>query len=317
LINYQSISLEIVDDLESWDRAEEVPTGSREKMTLIRRDDGKHHVFKFPKDRREHQIWSELIASYIAGDLLSWDVQHVGIGLLEGRPGNLLGYIFEPGRKELAQESFIEGWSLCTQVDPDFDVKRGTRHTLPLLLNVHEHILEPALGVSRQDFMTFWAKAFALDALISNTDRHAENWAVTVSQGKACMAALYDNGTSMGCGLDQIGLDRCFDKGGRIKLDHLQRHQKKGRHHVRLAEPARHGAAFEEICSSFLKVFPEGRSFFEAAEAVDLDRVVHLMCDLQHSMPLPTPYLLSERRKQHIYAILQLGVERIRNTLCK
>ena len=115
----QFISYEPIVSVDGWDRAEEVPTGSRVKMTVIHPTTGKYHIFKYPKERREHQIWSELIASYIAGDLLGWDVQLTAIAQKDGRVGNLLEYIYEPGSDSAAQELFTEGWSLCTQVDPD------------------------------------------------------------------------------------------------------------------------------------------------------------------------------------------------------
>lgn len=103
------IDIVSVIDVGNWDQAEEVPTGSREKVTLIDPQSGAHHIFKYPKVRREHQLWSELLASFIAGDLLSWDVQHTSIATRGGRLGNLLGYVFEPGSKTVAQETFTEG----------------------------------------------------------------------------------------------------------------------------------------------------------------------------------------------------------------
>ena len=82
--DYTYISLDLGQDLDSWGVAEERPTGSRPKVTLIRSTGGEFFVFKRPKDRREHQIWSELLGSYIAGDLLGRDVQNVGKLLVAG-----------------------------------------------------------------------------------------------------------------------------------------------------------------------------------------------------------------------------------------
>ncbi len=234
LKEFNHINVATVIDVSLWDRAEEVPTGSREKATLINPESGSHYIFKYPKEHREHQIWSELLASFVAGDLLRWNVQHTSIAVNHGRLGNLLGYVYEPGSPTAPQETFIEGWQFCTQVDQDFDVKKGTRHTLPLIVDVCDQLLVPSFGLQQEDFMGFWARALALDTLISNTDRHAENWAVIDGPDGCRMAALYDNGSSMGCGIDQLGLARAFEETGKIKSSHLDQQKRNGCHHLRL-----------------------------------------------------------------------------------
>lgn len=309
------ISFNPVVTVDGWDRTEELPTGTREKVTLIDPETGGYYIFKYPKERREHQIWSELLASYIAGDLLDWEVQHTSIAERGGRLGNLLGYIFEPGTADKAQETFTEGWTLCTEMDPEFDVDKGTRHTLPLLMQVAEKVQEPEFGVSKECFLDFWARALALDTLISNTDRHAENWAIIRGPAGARMAPLYDNGSSLGCGIDIVGLDRVFDSKGRITSGHLDKQFKNGRHHVRVEAPHKHGGLFVDVCSEFLRLAPGGRHWFEQVEAVDIDKICDLMDSISTDLPLDEAYFLSEKRQQHICAMLQIGRERIRNAL--
>lgn len=173
------IDVSRVVDVADWDRAEEVPTGSREKVTVIEPETGRHHIHKFPKVHREHQLWSELLASYIAGDLLGWEVQH------------------------------------------------------------------------------------------------------------------------------------------RLKDEHLEKQRQNGCHHLRLDGPAKRGGKFEDVCIAFLQHYPGGKHWFEAAEGVDIDAVCRLMDSISERMSLSEPHSLSERRRQHIYAMLQIGVERIRNVLCR
>ena len=98
------VTISVIPDVGSWDRSEERPTGSREKVTVIDPDRGTYHIFKFPKLGREHQIWSELPASYIAGDLLGWEIQHAGLDIENERCGNLLEYVFERDQKGHVQE---------------------------------------------------------------------------------------------------------------------------------------------------------------------------------------------------------------------
>jgi hypothetical protein len=309
------VTISDIPDVGSWDRAEERPTGSREKVTVIEPDRGTYHIFKFPKPDREHQIWSELLASYIAGDLLGWEVQHTGLGIENGRCGNLLEYVFEPGRKGHAQETFTEGWTFCKQVDPEFDFDKGTRHTLPLLVRVCDEVLTPAYGLDRGEFLDFWAKAVALDSLISNTDRHAENWAIVTGPDGSRMAPLYDNGSSLGCGLDEKRLNGVFDGRGNILANHLDGQRRKGRHHLRVSEPSKKGSHFGSVCSGILEIHPDGKRWFEVVEALDINKIADLMVRIGTETDLPEPYLLTERRQQHIYAMLQIGLERIRNAL--
>jgi len=303
-------------DISDWVLSEETLTGSREKVTLVEPDTNHYYIHKFPKQSREHQLWSELLASYIAGDLLGWEVQHTSIALRKEEPGNLLRYVYAPEKDPDTLEVFTEGWRFCTQVDSDFDVDKGTRHTLPLIIQVCDEVLVPKKGLNRNDFMDFWARGLALDTLISNTDRHAENWAVIEGpDGTLRMAAFYDNGSSLGCGIDQVGLDRAFDASGELKDSHIEKQRRNGRHHLRLDEPGKRGGDFEEVCVAFLSHYPEGRRWFEDAGKVDIDAVRRLMASIPEQISLPEPHRLSDRRSRHIYAMLQIGMERIKNVL--
>ena len=318
---FQFISFAPVPNVDGWVPEVEKPTGTRKKTTLIEPCTGQHHIFKFPKERREHQIWSELLGSFIAGDLLGWDVQHTSIGKFQGQIGNILRYFFDPGSKSSenasGKETFTEGWTLCTQIDTDFDVDKGTRHTLPLLMRVCDEIIVPNYCISRKCFLDFWGQAFALDCLISNTDRHAENWVIIQGRSGARMAPLYDNGSSLGCGLDQIGLDRAFDQNQSVSVAHIERQRKIGRHHVRAREPANKGASFEEICEEFLKAYPEGRRWLKEALHADIGAVDGLMDLIGKRSEFDDPYRLSAKRQKHINAMLQIGQERIRNILAR
>ena len=315
---YQYISFVPVRDVSCWDCAEEWPTGTRKKVTVIEPDTGKHHIFKFPKERREHQIWSEMLGSFVAGDLLGWDVQRVGIAVMQGHLGNLLGYIYEPGSLESNREIFIEGYWFCKESDPKYDRGKGTRHTLPLLLRVCDEVLVTQYNLDRNQYLDFWARAFALDCLISNTDRHAENWAVIVDlEGRARMAPLYDNGTSLGCNIDQVGLGRAFGGSGDLLDTHLEKQRRNGRHHVRAVEQCKRGSLFEEVCGEFLKCYPAGRRKFEEAEALNIEDVGKLMDMIMGQNCFCSPYRLTQYRQKHIFAMLRIGKERIRNVLSR
>jgi hypothetical protein len=268
----------------------------------------KASVFKEPKVGREAQIRSELLASYIAGDLLGWSVQHVSIAKRGDTYGNLMGYIFED------QDVFTEGWSFCLEVDAEYDVDRGERHTLPLLIEVGDFLVDA--GLDQGDYLGFWAQAFAFDTLISNGDRHAENWAVISSDGILRMAPLYDNASSLGCECDETGLARqWFDGNGDLNLARVQTYIERGRHHVRLSDPARAGASYDTLCRRFLELSPEHTCVFESVAELDLQPVTTLLAELVALDTIPGPYLMTGNRARQIEALLISGRERIRNIL--
>ncbi len=306
---FNSISLAPIIPLEDWSIADEPLTGSRDKSTVIDPETEKYFVFKEPKEFREAQIWSELLASFIAGDLLSWPVQHVSLALRDGKIGSLMEYIYRDG-----EETFTEGWTYCREVDPNYDIERGERHTLPLLYLIADRLESD--GLARQDYFAFWGQAFALDALISNSDRHAENWAVIKGQDGLRMAPLYDNATSMACEWDEQGLERkWFDPNGRMRKDRLNRHMANGCHHVRLNEPGTSGAPFAEICEAFLAEQPAQRLWFEQVADLNLQPLSDLIEEIVALNGLPNPFQMSLNRARQIEAVLICGQERIKNIL--
>lgn len=316
MTDHTHISFDPIPRIDDWRVLPEIPTGTRKKMVVDDPETGRYNIFKYPKERREHQLWSELLASHIAGDLLGWQVQHASIAERGGRLGNLLGYVYEPWTDAGREEALEEGWILCQAVDPLFDVDKGTRHTLPLLARIHDELIDrDPFWMDPDEFYDFRARTLAFDTLISNTDRHAENWAVILGPEGARMAALYDNGSSLGCGLDHVGLRRAFDESGRLKKSHLDRQRARGRHHLRVDGPAKHGGLFEDVCGRFLEIYPAGRHRFETAEAVDVEAVCDLMDTIGATASVQEPHCLSEERRIHMHSMLALGVERIRNVL--
>ena len=306
---YRYIALAPIVVIDDWPVAEEPLTGSRAKNTVYDPVTHRNFVFKKPKPDRESQMWSELIASYVAGDLLAWPVQHVAIASYGESFGNLIGYIYNSDGDE-----FIEGWSFCREQDPDYDLERGEHHTLPLLMAVGRAL--EADGLAEESFAAFWARAFALDALLSNTDRHAENWAVIKTGDQRRMAPLYDNATSLGCEVDEGRLAQSwFDGRNQLRSETVQRYLSRGRHHVRLEQPGSRGTPFADICSAFLQVAPEQRAVFEQVANLDLQPVSGLLAEIIAMEGVPAPYAMSERRAVQIESLLISGRERIRNIL--
>lgn len=305
------VSLDVVRGVETWGALDERPPGSREKQTVIHPITGKYWIFKYPKDRRAYQIWSELVASYIAGDILGWDVQYVSIGLFDGRSGNLLRYFYDPDNGE----NLIEGWRLCLEVMSEYDTEKGQQHSLTLLEKIAVLVERPPYQILAANFFTFWARAIALDMLISNTDRHAHNWGVIQVADGARMAPLFDHATSLGCGIDPVGLARYFDTAGALKADLLSQFIVRGRHHLRLDVPAKEGASFSDVAAAFLSAHPETRATFEAVAELDLGPVLNLLHALRATGYPNSDCGTVEMRIGLIYAILTRGQDRVRALL--
>lgn len=303
-----SVSLEIV-DVSNWDVHTDPLRGSRVKNTIIEPVVGQLYVFKETRQGREAQVWSELIASYIAGDLLGWPVQHVSIARKAGTHGNLMRYVFDS-----PDEEFVEGWRYCRARDEAYDLDQGQRHTLPLLMSL---IDDPVvLTVPRHDYLTYWARVFAFDALISNSDRHAENWAVISKGGVQRMSPLYDNATSLGCQLDPVGLNKWFEpNGGVMRQAKLDAYMTGGRHHVRLGLPPKPRASFEDLGVAFLQLHPEQSEAFQQAGSLNLGDVGAFLEQIRQIEGLPEAYQLSVQRQKQVAAILKSGTERIKNIL--
>lgn len=301
-------------DVGGWHRLEEDSIGASSKITLVEPSTNRAHIFKQPREGKEHMIWSELLSSFIAGDLLGWEVQRAGLATWNARHGNLLAYFYDPEWKGGSEELF-EGVEICTFLDPNYDLKLGKRHTLLLLKDACD--LLGRLGLSPTAFWDFWARVFAFDSLISNPDRHAGNWAVIMGPGRIRMAPLYDNGSSLGCRVEARRLENVVNSKGVVQLSHLESLRRKGRHHVRIGGESRHGSLCEEVNAAFLDMYPSGRKWFEAAAEVDLDQVREQMETISRETDLDEPYRLTERRRCHICAMLKLGRERVTHALLK
>ncbi len=329
---YKFIDLSQVINIDGWEIEDTPAVGSRIKKNIYNQDTGNLYVFKEPKKRQQAQIWSELIASYIAGDLLGWPVQHSTIAISNGRIGNLLEYIY--GKSD----AFMHGEFFCIAVDPQYDTRLGKRHTWDLINKIAQKYMY--IDKWRENYFHFWARAIAFDTLISNTDRHAQNWSIIVKNRSTVvkdrsfikglltmllksdtekksdialeMSPLYDNATSMGCDYDAKGLEKWFQN-GKINPDKLAKHVKKGCHH--LSDSVGKRFPFETLCQRVLSEQPQTRVEFESVAALDLSRLNPILEEIMAMKDLPAEAMLSPQQAKVIMALLQAGQNRVKHSL--
>ena len=325
----------IIDDLidiTKWKSRTEITRlslGTCDKEAVVDPKDGTLCIFKLPKEDRKHQIWSEMLASFIAGRL-GWDVQCAGVAIKMDpssekvlHVGNLLPYIMK-STENGGSEVLNNGELVCVKANSNYRAydrkfrSRGSGNTLPLLQQGVCRQLHREYGIEKRQFLDFLSRMFAFDTLITCTDRHPENWGFITDEnnpGKNRMAPFFDNASSLGCSELNAKIKSAFDKNGNMIKKRKDGLKRKFRHHVRLDKPARYGATFMNVSRAFLNGYPEGRAAFEEATRLDIDEVDALMTSIRKRFKLPKQYTLTKTRQKHIRVMLEIGKERIERIL--
>ena len=175
-------------------RQKDEPLGSKPKH-WYEAADSSWHIFK---QARPGEDWSEKVACEIAA-LLEIPHAHVDLAVFGEIPG-VTSPSFVP-----AGASLIHGNELMSEVVPEYPLEqrwRVSKHSLNNALNVLAAASpSPPLDYPNRLGLE-WREIFSgyllLDALIGNTDRHHENWAL-VRWGKVdYLAPSYDHAASLG-----------------------------------------------------------------------------------------------------------------------
>ena len=295
---------------------------------MVRPKDSWNCIFKLPKDDRKHQIWSEMLASFIAGKL-GWDVQCAGVAIKRDQSGkilqvgNLLPYIMN-SKENGGSEALNNGEIVCVKVNSNYRAydrkfrSRGSGNTLPLLQNAVCNKIHRQYGIEKRQFLDFLSRMFAFDTLITCTDRHPENWGFITDEnnpGKNRMAPFFDNASSLGCSIPPAKIKRDLDQNGNMNKKRIDDLKGKFRHHVRLNRPAAKGATFLQVSNAFIRYYPDGQAAFEEAARFDIDEVDALMTSIRKGFNLPKQYMLTKTRQRHIRVMLEIGKQRIERIL--
>ncbi|MBY0426234.1 MAG: hypothetical protein K2Q22_11400 [Cytophagales bacterium] len=146
--------------------------GTRNKKVYVNPEDGGYYFFKesFNKGLRDYkyEFWSEIIASEV-GALLGFDILAYHIAIR----GEIVGCISKSMINQ-ASEELIEGGKYLQAFDNTFkpeNIKLRNQYNFDLILN--------ALASFRKEkHLKELAETIVFDALIGNSDRHQENWAI-------------------------------------------------------------------------------------------------------------------------------------------
>lgn len=159
-------------DISDWPEQSWYNTGgTRNKKVYLCPLDGEMYYFKqsFKKGKRDYkyEFWSEIIASEL-GKTLGFDVLDYHIALR----GDVVGCICKSMIGE--REELVEGGKYLQAYDNTFkpeDIKLRHQYTLTL-------ILEALYSFDKEKHYKELAETIVFDAIIGNSDRHQENWAI-------------------------------------------------------------------------------------------------------------------------------------------
>lgn len=151
------------------------------------------------KRGRANEDWSEKVAAEVAA-LVGVPHATVELSQCDGQPGTV-------SRSFLVQgDEMYHGNELLLARDPAYPLRATYRVRQHTVEAVFETLAWHATGVPA-DLVAPWADFdgcdlmvgfLALDALVANTDRHHENWAVVRRGRRAFLAPSYDHAASLG-----------------------------------------------------------------------------------------------------------------------
>lgn len=146
--------------------------GTRDKKIYLNPQDGNLYYFKqsFKKGQRDykHEFWSEIIASEV-GELLGFDILPYHIAIR----GNVVGCISKSMINQ-ASEELIEGGKYLQAFDNTFkpeNIKLRNQYNFDLISNA-------LISFKKEKHLKELVGTIVFDALIGNSDRHQENWAI-------------------------------------------------------------------------------------------------------------------------------------------
>lgn len=228
-------------------------------------------LFKYPREGTgEH--WAEKIAAEVAG-VLGVDHARAELAMFEGQKGVALRSFVPHG------EELVHGNQLMEIAVDSYNPEAGFRYRRHSLTNIWE-CLGLLSRLTESDLQTtkgLFAGYLLLDAVVGNTDRHHENWGISLGVGRGVrLAPSFDHGSSLGRELrDERRL-------ARLKEDQVYAYLHRGRGGVYWSEDEAHGPSPLELFRLASRRYP---SVFLAA----LDRIHRLSIggvrNLVHRVP--------------------------------
>ena len=180
------------------------PLGSKRKFWVLLQGETQPWLFKYARPGSgEH--WAEKLGSELAG-LLELPAARVEMAMKEEHLGvlveSIVPHVWNTQLNQVERSGeLIHGNEVLAGHIKEYDLKKQRGHRQHSYANIVE-ALRVAVPESRyKEVMTNFAGLLVLDALIGNTDRHHENWALlrlSEGGGSIVLAPSYDHASSLG-----------------------------------------------------------------------------------------------------------------------
>lgn len=183
-------------DLSSWQRADDEPLGETDKRWFIEPDTATRWLYKPNRPNRSPDEGGCEAATSRIAKLLGIPAASVELAQYLGTTGCLSrNVIVNPAHEMEEAASYLVEFT--TNFDPKDKRSRG--HSSSTIRALLKQIQGP-LGCDAALSAIDWFAGYLLfDALIGNTDRHSQNWAVETTQSGAMhLAPSFDHATSLG-----------------------------------------------------------------------------------------------------------------------
>lgn len=158
-------------DITNWNAQPWYNTGGTRAKKYVQSPEGKFYYFKQSESKGEkdykYEFWSEIIA-YHLGEMLGFNMLRYDIAI----DGNKIGCLSE-SMIDRQNEELIEGGKYLNAFDNTFsyeEKKPGEKYNFELIENAFE-------ALKLTGYLPKLLEVLVFDAIISNGDRHQENWA--------------------------------------------------------------------------------------------------------------------------------------------
>jgi hypothetical protein len=171
------------------------PMGSKEKFWCRLESDGSKWLFKHPRaEAGKMEDVAEKVVQEIA-DLIKVPTARVEFARFEGSRGTISKDV------QAVSEALIHGNEMIAGRVTGYDLHRRRRTTDHTIERIRQAITEACKGQCEEDIRQF-AGYLTLDALVGNTDRHHENWALlrrgNTREISYRLAPSFDHASSLG-----------------------------------------------------------------------------------------------------------------------
>lgn len=221
-------------DVTSWPTAGEEVMGSKPKVWL-EAEGGIRWLFKERHRLHTGDDWAEKVAAEIAGAI---GIPHAMVELAKRNCKR--GIITRDLVQELDANDLVLGNSLLLESDSAYPMVNRYHVAEHTIDKVHAILAQPFIGIPAgcpdaselQSGPDLFIGYLMLDALIANTDRHHENWAILQmkpqdSNRVAVLCPSFDHASSLGHNLaDDERLDRLMSRDKNRKITTYVRNSK-------------------------------------------------------------------------------------------